>query len=108
MVGDAELNIGRDVKSSPELVALARASAAELGYQEHFFKYDCLGLEDDHTPFLKRGVVAIDLIDFRYGPGNSYWHTAEDRADKLSADSLSLVGEVVLEMVRRLEDMPAN
>jgi glutaminyl-peptide cyclotransferase len=106
MVGDAELNIGRDVRSSPELLELARASAARLGLEEHFFKYDCLGLEDDHTPFLKRGVPAIDLIDFRYGPDNSYWHSKADRIDKLSAGSLGLVGQVVLEMVRVLEAGP--
>ncbi len=103
LVGDKTLNIGRDIKSSPELLKLAEESAAALGYGGYFFKYDCRGLEDDHTPFLERGVPAIDLIDFDYGPNNSYWHTKKDTVDKLSAGSLQVVGDVVMEMITRLE-----
>ena len=60
---------------------------------------------DDHEPFLKIGLPAVDVIDFAYcsGPGrNDYWHTAEDRMDKLSAESLEIVGRVVLRMLVNL------
>jgi hypothetical protein len=50
------------------------------------------------------GVPAVDLIDFDYGPDNSYWHTPRDTMDKLSAQSLEVVGRVLIEMLRRLED----
>ena len=103
LVGDAELNICLDPRSTPELTELARRSADALGYGAYFFAYECRSLEDDHTPFLARGVPAIDLIDFDYGPGNAYWHTKQDTVDKLSADSLQVVGDVVMKMIRELE-----
>jgi hypothetical protein len=37
-------------------------------------------------------IPTIDLIDFDYPP----WHTAADTIDKLSADSLRIVGAVTL------------
>jgi glutaminyl-peptide cyclotransferase len=46
---------------------------------------------DDHTPFLQRGIPAIDIIDFDY----PYWHTLEDTPDKVSADSLHAVGDTL-------------
>ena len=49
------------------------------------------------------GVAALDLIDFDYGPGNAYWHTEQDTVDKLGARSFEVVGRVVLESIRALE-----
>ena len=43
------------------------------------------------------------MIDLDYGPGNSYWHTAKDTLDKLSARSLQVVGDIVFELVRELD-----
>jgi hypothetical protein len=53
-------------------------------------------MEDDHLPFIERGVVAVDLIDWNYGPGNRYWHAPFDTMDKLAAGSFAAVGETVL------------
>jgi hypothetical protein len=50
-------------------------------------------------PFVRLGVPAIDLIDFDYDP----WHTDDDTMDKLSAQSLEIVGNVVVEAISRLE-----
>jgi hypothetical protein len=47
-------------------------------------------------PFARIGVSVVDLIDFNYGPDNSFWHTAQDTFDKLSARSLQAVGRIVL------------
>ena len=58
---------------------------------------------DDHISFLKRGVDVINLIDFNFGPDNSYWHTPEDTLDKLSSHSLEVVGKVLLEVLSQLE-----
>lgn len=60
-------------------------------------------MEDDHTPFLLLGVNALDLIDFDYGPNNAYWHTGQDTMDKLSADSLQIVGTVLVEVLKKLD-----
>jgi hypothetical protein len=50
-------------------------------------------------PFVHLGVPAIDLIDFDYDP----WHEDTDTMDKLSPQSLEIVGTVVLEVIHRLE-----
>ncbi len=102
MVGDRDLRLRRELNSTPWLVELVWNVAHELGYAGHFSD-EQLAVEDDHLPFLRAGVPAVDLIDFEYGPNNRYWHTTEDTLDKLSARSLSIVGKVVLETVRRLE-----
>jgi hypothetical protein len=60
-------------------------------------------VEDDHLPFLERGVVALDLIDFDYGPNNQFWHTEQDTVDKLSAHSLEVVGKVLLSVIGKLQ-----
>ena len=60
-------------------------------------------IEDDHMPFVRIGAPALDLIDFSYGPNHSWWHTAQDTMDKLSAQSLQIVGDVLIETLRRLE-----
>jgi glutaminyl-peptide cyclotransferase len=106
MVGDADLNIERDSNSTPWLEDVVGQAAARLGYSSHFFART-LGMEDDHLPFAREGVPAADLIDFSYGPptdngGGAYWHTAQDTMDKLSAESLKIVGGVVLETIQLL------
>ena len=57
---------------------------------------------DDHTPFMQRGVPCADIIDFDYGYQNAFWHTPQDTMDKLSAKSLTIVGDVFLETIRLL------
>ncbi len=101
MVGDADLNIERDVNSTPWLQDVVYKAAIELGYQSHFFGRTN-DLQDDHLPFAHEGVPAVDLIDYNYGPANSYWHTSQDTIDKLSPQSLEIVGSVVLETIRLL------
>jgi Zn-dependent M28 family amino/carboxypeptidase len=102
MIGDKDLEITREAFSSPALTRLVWQAAADLGYGK-YFSNRTLAIEDDHLPFIKAGVPALDLIDFDYGPGHSWWHTPADTLDKVSAWSLQIVGEVVLETIRRLE-----
>ena len=59
-------------------------------------------MKDDHVPFLEAGMKAIDLIDFSYGPENSWWHTPDDTPDKVSRDSLQKSGSLVCEMLNVL------
>ncbi len=101
MVGDKNLTIRRDANSTPWLTDLVWQVAGEKGHGQYFLD-ETIAIEDDHLPFRQAGVPAVDLIDFDYGPGNRYWHTPQDTADKLSAHSLQVVGEVVLETVERL------
>ncbi len=101
MIGDRELGILREDYSVASLTRLIWKTAFELGHGRYFLD-DRGFVEDDHVPFLRLGVTAADLIDFDYGEGNRYWHSAEDTVDKLDARSFQVVGEVVLEVIERL------
>lgn len=102
MIGDRDLLFAEESQSSPALRRLVRQVAGDLGYAAHFETY-ASSVTDDHVPFVRRGVNAIDLIDFTYGPQNSYWHSPADTMDKLSARSLEITGRIVLELIRRLD-----
>lgn len=106
MIGDKDLNVTIPRNSTPKLVSLAFAAAEAEGARLKFGLYEGKwGILDDHDPFLRGGMPAIDLIDFEFGskPGNNdYWHTPEDTIDKLSSQSLELVGRVVVRMLNAL------
>lgn len=104
MIGDADLNVDRDVNSTPWLEDVIGEAAKRDGYQAHFFGRQN-EVSDDHIPFVKRGVPSADLIDFMYGYDNVFWHTPQDTVDKLSPQSLKIVGSVVLETIRILDKM---
>lgn len=98
MIGDADLNVLRDAASTPWLQQLVYDAATKLGYQSHFFGRTS-AVEDDHIPFAKLGVPVVDLIDFDYGYGNVFWHSNEDTLDKLSPDSLEIIGSTVVNSI---------
>ncbi len=104
MIGDKDLDILNDGNSSQSLRDLVAGVAGKLGDAKYFHK-DVTGIEDDHMPFIKAGVNAIDLIDFSYGPNNSYWHNDKDTMDKLGPHSLQVVGDVVVGVVSELETL---
>jgi glutaminyl-peptide cyclotransferase len=106
MVGDAQLDIKRDTNSTPWLSDLVFRTAHRLGYSRYFLDQPYPVGGDDHFPFINAGVPAVDIIDFDYGPQNSYWHTAQDTVEQCSAQSLGIVGSVVLAAVEELESSP--
>jgi Zn-dependent M28 family amino/carboxypeptidase len=102
MIGDADLDLLRDANSTPWLRDQVWSTAQRLGYSRNFLNRDG-AYEDDHRPFAQAGVPVVDLIDYNYGPGNRYWHTAEDTVDKLSARSLQIVADVLLQTLSDLD-----
>lgn len=96
MIGDADLNIYKEINSDTQLVDQIWGIAEELGYSQFIpeFKYQIL---DDHIPFAQAGIPAVDIIDFDY----PYWHTSQDTVDKISPESLDVVGEVLLAWLLR-------
>jgi glutaminyl-peptide cyclotransferase len=102
MLGDRDLDIQRDLNSTPWLEDLIYQAASGYGWQSYFFENKTSD-EDDHLPFVHRGVPCADLIDLDYGYNNAYWHTAEDTMDKLSAKSLTIAGDTILETIRLLD-----
>lgn len=99
MIGDKDLDIQRESNSTDWLVSLVRQAAHKFGYDKYFFQRE-ENVQDDHLPFVKRGVPSIDVIDLNYGPNNSYHHTAQDTIDKVSAHSLTIDGDVLFETIR--------
>jgi glutaminyl-peptide cyclotransferase len=102
MIGDKDLDILNDGNSSAALREMVQRAAAKLG-DAKYFRQDAGAIDDDHRPFAEVGVNVLDLIDFDYGPNQAYWHTAKDTLDKLSAQSLQIVGDVVLEVTKELD-----
>jgi glutaminyl-peptide cyclotransferase len=105
MIGDRDLTVTLPANGTPQLTLLALEAAKQVGARDQFRLADT-NILDDHQPFLDAGFPAVDLIDFVYGsaPGlHDYWHTAQDTVDKLSATSLTTMGQVVAEMLGRLD-----
>jgi Zn-dependent M28 family amino/carboxypeptidase len=102
MIGDKDLDIQHESRSAGWLVDLMTQAANKFGYGHHFFQTE-EAVEDDHLPFVERGVPSIDVIDLDYGPNNSYHHTAQDTMDKISARSLTIDGDVFLETIRLID-----
>jgi len=101
MIGDKDLGTEDEGNSSPELRKIVYQAATQLGVQSHFFVRQN-AMEDDHLAFKKVGIPVVDLIDYNYGYNNSYWHTADDTMDKISPQSLQMVGDVTLLTIRLL------
>jgi len=106
MIGDKDLSIPREEGSSQGLVKAIWETAHQLGYSKEFPDRPSSVGDDDHMPFLRAGVPAVDIIDFEYGSSpeeNDYWHTEEDTLDKISSRSLKIVGDVVLLSLSKIE-----
>ncbi len=106
MIGDKSLDIDRDQNSTPWLLDLVDTAAKKEGDQSYFFARPN-SIQDDHLPFVQRGVPSADIIDIDYGPHSmmlpdGYHHTAQDTMDKVSAHSLTVVGQTMLETMRLL------
>jgi Zn-dependent M28 family amino/carboxypeptidase len=98
MVGDKDLNIYMEQNSDPIINQEIWDVASALGYTQFIPSYKHAIL-DDHTPFIIAGIRAVDIIDFDY----PFWHTTQDTLDKVSAESLKAVGDVILKW---LEEYP--
>jgi Zn-dependent M28 family amino/carboxypeptidase len=100
MIGDRDLHIRRELSSTRWLTDIVWAAASRLGHQRVFLD-DTTQIEDDHIPFLRAGIPAVNIID---GPEDyPPWHTAGDTLDKVSARSLQIVGDVLVEALPALE-----
>lgn len=108
MVGDKDLKLlpeNQSLLGAPEVVELVWRVAREIGHSGVFVDSPGSGptLIDDHAELQKVGIRAIDVVDFNYpqGPQNLYWHTPADTLDKVSAQSLQVVGDVGMALIRR-------
>jgi glutaminyl-peptide cyclotransferase len=97
-VANKGLRLPREGSSTPELWDQLRGAAGAVGAGAVFPDDTGVTITDDHTPFLRHGIPAVDLIDWSY-PG----HDLRDSLARLSRRSVDAVGETVVELVRRLD-----
>ncbi len=98
-IANKGLRLPREGSSDEGLWMQLRAAARSAGVERVFPSGTGTAVFDDHTPFLRAGIPAIDLIDFDY----RYADGLEDTVDKLDVRALDAVGESVVELVRRLD-----
>ena len=98
MVGDRDLQIFQErnsLQGAPEVVKRVWDTADDLGYGRWFVAEPKHRVTDDHIPLLRKGLRVIDVIDLDY----AHHHTPDDTLDKISAQSLKIVGDVAYALV---------
>jgi glutaminyl-peptide cyclotransferase len=97
-VAQKGLRYAREAGSDVTLWGQLRAAAQRVGVGAVFPDATAGEVLDDHTPFTRRGIAGIDLIDFDY----PCWQKPCDTLDKLSTRALDATGEAVYALVRTL------
>ncbi len=92
MIGDADLNIFMEKNSDDGFTRQIWQTAKGLGYESAFIPEYKHRILDDHVPFIEKGLRAVDIIDIDY----PYYHTLQDTPDKVSTQSLKIVGDTLL------------
>ena len=93
LMGYNKLELGRDSLSTRWLQDIIWQTGRELGHTKIFVDREEGVGGDDHEPFLRAGVPAVDLIQLNSYP---HWHKADDTIDKVSAQSMKIVGDTIL------------
>ncbi|MBA3513704.1 MAG: Zn-dependent exopeptidase M28 [Pyrinomonadaceae bacterium] len=100
MMGYRDLELGRDTMSTKWLQDIIWQTARDLGHSSVFVERPEGVGGDDHEPFLRAGIDAVDIIQLNSYP---YWHKPDDTLDKVSARSMKIVGDVVVASLLRVE-----
>lgn len=103
MIGDRDLRILREPNSmagAGEVVQRVWATARSLGHANVFVDEISTPIIDDHIPLLRAGMRVIDVIDIEY----AHHHLPSDTMDKISAESLKIVGDVALGLISGWQD----
>ena len=105
MMGYKNLELGRDTMSTRWLQDIIWQTGRELGYEKVFVdRQEGVG-GDDHEPFLHAGVDSVDIIQLTSYP---YWHRADDTIDKVSGQSMKIVGETILASLPKIVEHAAK
>lgn len=95
-VGNKGLTLPREANSNAVLWRALRSAARSAGKIHYFPRGTSGGYIDDHIPFRRAGVPAIDLIDPNYDG-----HSLSDRIGRLSKASIDAVGETIVALALR-------
>jgi glutaminyl-peptide cyclotransferase len=103
LVGGKNFHARRNSQTSPWLEEIVWNTAARMGHQDMFINDHMDGIEDDHSPWIERGIPTLDIIDLATDSDVSYWHTPQDTMDKISPHTLQVVGDVILASLPEIE-----
>lgn len=99
MVGEPNARFlyeSHSLRAAPEVLQRVWSTAQRLGHGAYFPTREYGPVTDDHLPLIEKGLKVIDIIDLDY----AYHHTPEDTADKVSAATLQVVGDVAMAVLR--------
>jgi glutaminyl-peptide cyclotransferase len=102
MVGSPGIKLAREANSTPALLSLAVNTAEELGFTDIFEK-TLKNVEDDHIPFVRAGIAAVNLIDFS---NLDYWHAPGDEIDSLDFSSITKASRIALSTALKISSNP--
>jgi glutaminyl-peptide cyclotransferase len=106
MIGWKELNIDKEGNSTPWLLEDLAKAGRDTGHSKYLFKQS-QAIQDDHLPFVQRGVPSLDVIDFEYGTAadpEAFHHTELDTMDKLSVGSLQVSADLFVDLVKLINE----
>ena len=93
MIGSPDLRLTRDSRSTPALVKLQEAAIDALGYPPTLLSEYSVPVEDDHIPFLARGIPALNIIDFN---DLSVWHRPGDEVLRINPNSIEKASRIAI------------
>ncbi len=96
---------GYSLTGAPNVVDLIWSTASRIGRSNYFLNETGGSITDDHIPLQQAGLKAVDVIaEFGGGTTFPYWHTVGDTVDKLAAETLAAVGDVMMAVIREAKD----
>lgn len=97
MIGSKDLNIQFPKNSNKDLINTVKKVLTRK--QELYFDFkQQKNIIDDTKPFQQLNIPTLNFIDMKY----KYWHTNQDTLDKISKNSFSIIGNVVLKVIKNL------
>jgi hypothetical protein len=97
MVAGKESTIAKEGYSrthAAELTDELFARAGRLGL-DFFQPVDASAIFDDHIPFLRAGIMMVNLFGYDY----PHWHTVNDVPENCSKEKMAQVGVLLLDFV---------
>ena len=92
MVGNQNAHFSYEVTSDQTIREQIWKVASERGHGAYFPTENGFSILDDHTPFLKKNIPAVDIIDIT----DPTWHTLGDVPEHVSKDTLFAVGDTLV------------
>jgi hypothetical protein len=121
LIGDRNIKIDYDGNSHKDLQEIIRAAGKAIGESDRIYKYSS-ATTDDHEVFRDYAIPSVLLIDFLHRVPfdrlkemdpkaeeqdpqgySQWWHTPFDTIDKMSASSLALAGNLVMQALPDLQ-----